>query len=163
MFLDIRHASATDTRDYFPTIYKRCKELGIDITRDLIPVVPAAHYICGGIKLDTQGNSSIANLYACGEVSCTGVHGANRLASNSLLEGLVFGDRTVRELNRYLSVSDPAVRTVRRLSFDDPGGRNGRRRQRRGRRAAARLTRHHAGPGRRAAPCRRSAGGAWTS
>jgi L-aspartate oxidase len=93
VFLDIRHAPPSDTRAHFPNIYKRCKSLGIDITKDLIPVVPAAHYICGGVVVDTRGNSSIDGLYACGEVSCTGVHGANRLASNSLLEAIVFSHR----------------------------------------------------------------------
>lgn len=93
VFLDIRHADPQQTINHFPNIYARCKEYGIDITRDLIPVVPAAHYMCGGIKVDTYGQTSIENLYACGEVSCTGVHGANRLASNSLLEALVFSRR----------------------------------------------------------------------
>jgi L-aspartate oxidase len=93
VFLDIRHADPANTLEHFPNIYANCKKYGIDITKDLIPVVPAAHYICGGIKVDTLGRSSIQNLYACGEVSCTGVHGANRLASNSLLEALVFAKR----------------------------------------------------------------------
>jgi L-aspartate oxidase len=93
VFLDIRHGSAADTKKHFPNIYKRCKGLGIDITRDLIPVVPSAHYLCGGIRVDTRGTTGIDGLYACGEVSCTGVHGANRLASNSLLEALVFSRR----------------------------------------------------------------------
>ncbi len=93
VFLDIRHAAAAKTRAHFPNIYAQCKTFGIDITEDLIPVVPAAHYICGGIKVDSQARTSIKNLYACGEVACTGVHGANRLASNSLLEALVYSKR----------------------------------------------------------------------
>jgi L-aspartate oxidase len=93
VFLDTRRLSPAATRRRFPHINARCKEYGIDITRDLIPVVPAAHYICGGIRVDVDGNTSIRNLYACGEVACTGVHGANRLASNSLLEALVFSRR----------------------------------------------------------------------
>ncbi|MCL2182672.1 MAG: L-aspartate oxidase [Chitinispirillia bacterium] len=95
VYLDVRHKDALETADHFPNIYKRCLDLGIDITKDLIPVVPAAHYMCGGVAVDYYGNTGIENLYACGETACTGVHGANRLASNSLLEALVFSRRAV--------------------------------------------------------------------
>ena len=76
-----------------PTIYAKCLSIGVDITKEMIPVVPAAHYICGGIKIDEFGRSSIHNLYATGECACSGLHGANRLASNSLLESVVFSHR----------------------------------------------------------------------
>ncbi|MBN1130240.1 MAG: L-aspartate oxidase [Chitinispirillaceae bacterium] len=93
VYLDIRKAPPAETRKHFPNIFKKCLACGVDITRELIPVVPAAHYLCGGIRVDLLGRTDIAGLYACGEVSCTGVHGANRLASNSLLEALVFSRR----------------------------------------------------------------------
>ncbi len=98
VFLDIRHNDADNTRKNFPKIYEKCLSFGIDITKDLIPVVPASHYSCGGIKVDLNGKSSLAGLYACGEVSCTGVHGANRLASNSLLEAVVFAHEIVKNI-----------------------------------------------------------------
>ncbi len=92
VFLDLRSYVAEDEiRSHFPTILEECRKFGVDITRDLVPVVPAAHYFCGGVWVDAWGQTSLRNLYAVGEVACTGVHGANRLASTSLLEGLVWG------------------------------------------------------------------------
>jgi L-aspartate oxidase len=95
-YLDISHKPSTWIRERFPQVYEGCRQVGIDITREPIPVVPAAHYSCGGIAVDLDGQSSIRRLYAVGEVSCTGLHGANRLASTSLLECLVWGTRAGR-------------------------------------------------------------------
>lgn len=99
VYLDLRSYIAADKiRDHFPTIYEQALAFGIDITKDLVPVVPAAHYFCGGIWVDEWGRTTIADLYAVGEISCTGVHGANRLASASLLEGLVWGSRSADDI-----------------------------------------------------------------
>ncbi len=95
VFLDVTHLDPDKVRESFPTIYDACLKYGLDITRKPIPVVPAAHYTCGGIATDLMGRTSINRLFACGETACTGVHGANRLASNSLLESLVFADKAI--------------------------------------------------------------------
>jgi L-aspartate oxidase len=93
VYLDCRDMNMEKFRDHFPNIYEKCLSLGIDVAKDMIPVAPAAHYSCGGIKTDEWGRSSIQNLFACGECASTGLHGANRLASNSLLEAMVFAHR----------------------------------------------------------------------
>ena len=92
VYLDVTHKNAEETKKHFPNIYEKCMSLGIDITKDYIPVAPAAHYLCGGIKVDLNARSSIERLYAVGECSCTGLHGGNRLASNSLIEAVVYAD-----------------------------------------------------------------------
>jgi L-aspartate oxidase len=98
VWLDITHLPRELAERRFPTILRFCRDRGVDPTREPIPVAPAAHYLMGGVRTDTWGHTSLPGLLACGEVACTGVHGANRLASNSLLEGLVFARRAVQSL-----------------------------------------------------------------
>jgi L-aspartate oxidase len=111
VYLDCRHFSKEKFVEHFPNIYDKCLSIGIDITRDMIPVAPAAHYSCGGIKTDEWARTSINNLYAAGECASTGLHGANRLASNSLLEAMVFAHRAYKD----------AVSKIREGSFPAPG------------------------------------------
>jgi len=113
VYLDCRHIGKESFIHHFPNIYEKCLSIGIDVTKHMIPVSPAAHYSCGGIKTDEWGRTSIKNLYACGECASTGLHGANRLASNSLLEAMVFGHRCyldsadkVNEINFEINIPD---------------------------------------------------------
>ena len=98
VYLDCRHMDAEKFKNHFPNIFAKCAGIGINVFEQMIPVAPAAHYSCGGIKADDHGRSSIINLYACGECASTGLHGANRLASNSLLEALVFAHRCAESM-----------------------------------------------------------------
>ena len=106
VYLDVTHKDPEETKKHFPNIYEKCLSLGIDITKDFIPVAPAAHYLCGGILVDLDARSSIDRLYAVGECSCTGLHGGNRLASNSLIEAVVYADAAAKHsLSVYESLS----------------------------------------------------------
>ena len=104
--LDVTHKNPEETRQHFPNIYVKCKTMGIDITKDYIPVRPAAHYMCGGIKVDYNACSSIQRLYAIGECSCTGLHGGNRLASNSLIEAVVYADVAAKHSLEHVDLYD---------------------------------------------------------
>lgn len=106
VYLDCTHLDPENLKSHFPNIYEKCLTIDIDITKQMIPVVPAAHYLCGGIAVDDHGRSSIENLFAVGECSCTGLHGANRLASNSLLEAIVYAHKASTISPKQLSCSD---------------------------------------------------------
>lgn len=113
VYLDCRHFDKEKFIEHFPNIYKKCLSIGIDVMQHMIPVAPAAHYSCGGIKADEWGRTSIKKLYACGECASTGLHGANRLASNSLLEAVVFAHRC------YLDSSSKMSEAVKRPQVPD--------------------------------------------
>jgi len=118
--LDLTHLDAGFVRSRFPTIHARCLRFGIDVTREPIPVVPAAHYCCGGVRTDLRGETDLPNLFAAGEVAATGLHGANRLASNSLLEALVFAEEAAREAIRRFREDPPPLEVD--VPPWDPGG-----------------------------------------
>ncbi|MEO7265676.1 MAG: FAD-binding protein, partial [Ferruginibacter sp.] len=119
VYLDCRHMSKDKFIEHFPNIYEKCLSIGIDITKDMIPVSPAAHYSCGGIKTDEWGRTSIHNLYAAGECASTGLHGANRLASNSLLEAMVFAHRAYLKSVEVLRTKKEKNTTVSSLQIPD--------------------------------------------
>lgn len=121
VYLDVRHLDDKVVKEEFPNIYKTCLKFGLDITESLIPVVPAAHYICGGVVTDLHGETSIKGLYASGETACTGVHGANRLASNSLLEALVFAKRAA---SKAIEFSKDSTLNQAIPEWDDSGTTN---------------------------------------
>lgn len=128
VYLNITHKKPKFLQKRFPQIYAKLKTVGIDMSKDLIPVTPAAHYICGGVVTDLHGRTNVKNLFAFGEVTCTGVHGANRLASNSLLEALVFSNQIIKKLTKsssqkfeqilQKSLNFPDTKTVKKLKLN---------------------------------------------
>src|SRR5664279_4706337 len=116
VYLDLTHLNSETVRKRFPTIYATCMQHNIDIAEELIPIRPAAHYAMGGVRTDLDGRTSIPGLYAAGEVACTGVHGANRLASNSLLEGLVYGARAARAMRNEIRQPETPTASVRKVT-----------------------------------------------
>ncbi|HCV42645.1 MAG TPA: L-aspartate oxidase, partial [Bacteroidetes bacterium] len=120
VLLDLRHLPREKVVEQFPYIYRTCLEkYKLDITKEPIPVVPAAHYSCGGVVTDMNGRTTISGLYSSGEVSMTGVHGANRLASNSLLEALVFSHRAAQDAKEFLKSYSTTIPEIR--EWDDSG------------------------------------------
>ena len=119
VYLDARNIEREKLLQHFPTIYAKCLEIGINIKNDLIPVTPAAHYFCGGIKTDEFGRTSIINLFAAGEAACTGLHGANRLASNSLLEAVIFAHRAAEQAIVTTEISQDIINGI--PDWDDSG------------------------------------------
>jgi L-aspartate oxidase len=118
VYLDCTAIDVVAFKEHFPMIYEHCKNLGIDISNNWIPVLPAQHYLCGGISVDLNGQTSIENLFACGECSYTGLHGANRLPSNSLLEALVYSERIVTFLANYIPKSHETFPKIKELKFN---------------------------------------------
>ncbi|MCG2419147.1 L-aspartate oxidase [Aequorivita sp. F47161] len=117
VYLDCTHLNIDELKLHFPNIYETCLQKNIDLEKDWIPVVPASHYLCGGVVVDSDGKTSIKNLFACGECSYTGLHGANRLASNSLLEALVYADRIFKYTSKHL----PSRTTIAIVEWNDSG------------------------------------------
>src|SRR5207244_7840559 len=119
VYLDLTHLNEKHVKTRFPRIYATCMQYNIDITMDLIPIRPAAHYSMGGVRTDLEGRATLPGLYAAGEAAATGVHGANRLASNSLLEGLVFGERAGKSMRQELRPSKPAKAEQPRTKYSN--------------------------------------------
>jgi len=119
MYLDVTHRKAKDIKTHFPNIYAKCLECKIDIAKDWIPIVPAAHYMCGGVLVDSFSRTTIEGLYACGEIAATGVHGANRLASNSLLESVVFALRACEDINKKVTSGQRLVASGKQIKLNN--------------------------------------------